>query len=108
MQSYYSIVKRTVSDMVPKAAMLHLVNYAKENLQRELLTEIYGRAQRDSAAAAANVGKKNADNGEGGTEWESFSAENLLQEAEGVVERRNECRRMIEALTRAEEIVSAV
>ncbi|KAF9350534.1 vacuolar protein sorting-associated protein 1, partial [Mortierella sp. NVP85] len=39
--SYFNIVKRTVVDTVPKAIMLNLVNMAKEELQRELLQEIY-------------------------------------------------------------------
>lgn len=34
--SYFNIVKRNMSDMVPKAVMLNLVNYAKEGLRGEL------------------------------------------------------------------------
>jgi vacuolar protein sorting-associated protein 1 len=39
--SYFNIVKRTMIDMVPKAIMLNLVAHAKEELQRELLENLY-------------------------------------------------------------------
>ena len=39
--SYFNIVKRTMIDMVPKAIMLNLVSHAKEELQRELLENLY-------------------------------------------------------------------
>lgn len=39
--SYFAVVKREMIDMVPKAITLTLVNYAKENLQRELLEMLY-------------------------------------------------------------------
>lgn len=39
--SYFNIVKRTIIDMIPKATMLHLVTFAKDSLQRELLKELY-------------------------------------------------------------------
>jgi dynamin 1-like protein len=37
----YNITKRTVIDTVPKAIMLNLVSHAKDDLQRELLAELY-------------------------------------------------------------------
>lgn len=79
-QSYYNIVKRTVSDLVPKSIMLYLVNFAKDELQRELLAELY---------------KKD-------------SAEDALKESEFTQQRRKECRKMIEALQKADEIISTV
>ena len=79
-QSYYSIVRRTVADMVPKAIMLNLVSYAKENLQKELLAELY----------------------------KSESATELLRESEVVQQRRLDCQKMIEALQKADEIVSGI
>ncbi|KAI9334610.1 Dynamin central region-domain-containing protein [Obelidium mucronatum] len=39
--SYYNIVKRTIADVVPKSIMLNLVTKAKDDLQRELLAELY-------------------------------------------------------------------
>ncbi|KAJ2583991.1 vacuolar protein sorting-associated protein 1 [Coemansia sp. RSA 1836] len=79
-QSYYNIVKRTTIDMVPKSVMLKLVAYAKEGLQRELLKELYNP--------------------------EALS--DLLKESEATVARRNECKKMIEALKKADTIVSSV
>jgi dynamin 1-like protein len=55
-------------DMVPKAIMLNLVSRAKEELQRELLTELY----------KADV------------------LDDLLHESEFTQERRKECKKMIE------------
>ncbi|CEJ02886.1 Putative Vacuolar sorting protein 1 [Rhizopus microsporus] len=79
-QSYFDIVKRTMIDMVPKAIMLKLVSHAKEELQRELLSELY-----------------NAD-----------VLKDLLQESEFTQQRRKECKKMIEALQKADEIVGSV
>ncbi|KAI7818033.1 vacuolar sorting protein 1 [Gamsiella multidivaricata] len=78
--SYFNIVKRTVIDTVPKAIMLKLVNNAKEELQRELLQELY----------KADV------------------LDELLKESEFTQNRRKECKKMIEALQRADEIVGSV
>ncbi|KAL1923297.1 uncharacterized protein VTP21DRAFT_8277 [Calcarisporiella thermophila] len=79
-QSYFNIVKRTMVDMVPKAIVLNLVNHAKEELQRELLQELYRPDQLES----------------------------MLGESEFTIQRRKECKKMIEALQKADEIVSAV
>jgi dynamin 1-like protein len=58
-------------DMVPKAIMLNLVSRAKEELQRELLTELY----------KADV------------------LDDLLHESEFTQQRRKECKKMIEVRT---------
>jgi dynamin 1-like protein len=79
-QSYYNIVKRTMIDMVPKAIMLNLVSRAKKELQQELLTELY----------KADV------------------LDELLEESEFTQQRRKECKKMIEALQKADEIVGSV
>lgn len=55
-------------DMVPKAIMLNLVNHSKEELQRELLTELYKHDVLDD----------------------------LLQESDFTRQRRKECKKMIE------------
>ncbi|KAJ3109810.1 vacuolar protein sorting-associated protein 1 [Phlyctochytrium planicorne] len=78
--SYYSIVKRTVADMVPKAIMLNLVIHSRDELQRELLTELY---------------KKEA-------------IDDTLKESDSTVQRRSECKKMIEALQKADEIIASV
>jgi hypothetical protein len=64
-------------DMVPKAISLTLVNQSKENLQRELLQELYKQDVLDE----------------------------LLKESEFVVNRRKEVVTMVDALNKAEECV---
>jgi len=66
--------------MVPKAVMLNLVNYAKENMQKELLTDLY----------------------------KNKAYEEIMKESEAIVQRRQECRKMIDILTKAEEAVANV
>ncbi|KAI9325076.1 Dynamin central region-domain-containing protein [Obelidium mucronatum] len=78
--SYYSIVKRTVADLVPKAIMLNLVTRTKEDLQRELLAELYKKDVFDEA----------------------------LKESDQTVARRKECKGMIAAYQTADEIISSV
>ncbi|KAF8652761.1 hypothetical protein AX16_004257 [Volvariella volvacea WC 439] len=78
--SYFNIVKREMIDMVPKAITLTLVNHAKENLQRELLQELYKPEVLDD----------------------------LLKESEYIVNRRKEVVSMVQALNKAEEIVAGV
>ncbi|PPR03936.1 hypothetical protein CVT26_001141 [Gymnopilus dilepis] len=75
--SYFNIVKREMIDMVPKAISLTLVNFSKENLQRELLQELYKPDVLDE----------------------------LLKESDYVVSRRKEVQNMIAALNKAEEYV---
>lgn len=78
--SYYTIVKKTVTDMIPKCIMLNLVNYSREEMQRALLAELYK---------------------------EDLLGE-LLKESPDTVIRRKECKKMIEALQKADEIVSTI
>ena len=75
--SYFNIVKREMIDMVPKAITYTLVQYSKENLQRELLQELYKPDILDT----------------------------LLKESDYVVARRKECISMVQALNKAEEYV---
>ncbi|KAK8229052.1 Dynamin central region-domain-containing protein [Phyllosticta capitalensis] len=76
--SYFGIVRRTMIDMVPKAIMLNLVSYTKDEMQRELLENMYRTEQLDD----------------------------LLKESEYTVRRRKECQQMVESLSRAQEIVN--
>lgn len=78
--SYYNIVKRTMIDMVPKAIMLNLVAFTKDEMQRELLENMYRAAELDD----------------------------LLKESDYTIRRRKECQQMVESLARASEIVSQV
>ncbi|KHJ35310.1 putative dynamin-like gtpase [Erysiphe necator] len=78
--SYYNIVKRTMIDMVPKAIMLNLVQFTKDEMQRELLENMY----------------------------RTDTLDDLLKESDYTVRRRKECQQMVESLSRASEIVSQV
>jgi dynamin 1-like protein len=78
--SYFNIVKREMIDVVPKAIVLTLVNHSKENLQRELLQELY----------------------------KPDVLEELMKESEFVINRRKEVVGMVSALNKAEEIVAGV
>lgn len=78
--SYFNIVKKTVTDMIPKCIMLNLVNYSREEMQRGLLGELY----------------------------KEDLLQELLKESPETVTRRKECRKMIEALQKADEIVSTI
>ncbi|KAF9228742.1 hypothetical protein BS17DRAFT_690871 [Gyrodon lividus] len=73
--SYFNIVKREMIDIIPKAVVLTLVNHSKENLQRELLQELYKPDVLDD----------------------------LMKESEFVVNRRKEVVGMVTALNKAEE-----
>ncbi|KAL2354782.1 Dynamin central region-domain-containing protein [Cryomyces antarcticus] len=78
--SYYNIVRRTMIDMVPKAIMLTLVQFSKEEMQRELLEQMY----------------------------RAIDFDELLKESDYTIRRRKECQQMVESLSRASEIVSQV
>ncbi|MDI1485827.1 MAG: vacuolar protein sorting-associated protein 1 [Ramalina farinacea] len=78
--SYYNITRRTMIDMVPKAIMLNLVQHTKDEMQRELLEQMYRTNELDD----------------------------LLKESDHTVRRRKECMQMVESLSKASEIVSQV
>jgi len=78
--SYFNITRRTMIDMVPKAIMLSLVQFSKDEMQRHLLEQLYRATELDE----------------------------LLKESEYTVRRRKECLQMVESLSRASEIVSQV
>jgi len=67
-------------DMVPKAIMFTLVQLTKDEMQRELLEQLYRTNELDE----------------------------LLKESEYTIRRRKECQQMVESLGRAQEIVSQV
>jgi hypothetical protein len=67
-------------DMVPKAIMLNLVTWTRENMQGELLTNMYKTDELDE----------------------------LLKESEYTVRRRKDCQQMVESLGKAQEIVNQV
>lgn len=78
--SYFDIVKQTCADMVPKYIMSNLVKYAREELQQGMLSELYKEEM----------------------------LQELLRESPETVTRRNEVKKMIAALQKADEIVSTI
>jgi len=79
-RSYFNIIKREMIDMIPKAISLNLVDHSVQNLQKELLQELYKPDVLDD----------------------------LLKESDQVVNRRKEVIKMLGALNKAEEIVASV
>lgn len=78
--SYFGIVKRTVADVVPKAIMLKLIQQSRSDIQKVLLEKLY---------ADKNI-------------------ESLVKENDFTVARRKECKKMVEVLHNASQIVSSV
>ena len=71
--SYFSIVKKNISDFVPKTIMAFLINESRKIAQSELVAQIY----------------------------KSGDLETLLVEDPMIVEHRNQCRKIISALKHA-------
>lgn len=78
--SYFNIVKKNISDMVPKTIMAFLINESKKNAHSELVSQIYKAGDLDS----------------------------LLVEDPMVVEQRDRTRKVIHALRSAQEILGEV
>jgi dynamin 1-like protein len=78
--SYFSIVRKNYIDMVPKTIMYFLVNHVKDEMQNELVSELYREAE---------VGF-------------------LMKEAEDIAMRRKTCVEMRDLLEKALEIVNEV
>lgn len=79
-QSYFSIVKRTVADIIPKAIMLKLIIKSRNDIQKILLEKLYS----------------------------SSDMSDLVKENELTKQRRQECLKMVDVLRHANEIVSSV
>lgn len=78
--SYYAIVKRTVSDLVPKAIMYNLILASKEDIQRELLEVLY----------------------------RSDGIDDLVKENDFTKQRREQVKKTVTALIDAQVIVASV
>ena len=79
-ESYFSIVRKNYIDSVPKTIMYFLVNHVKDELQNELVSELYREAE---------IG-------------------HLMREADDIAQRRRTCVEMRELLEKALEIVNEV
>jgi dynamin 1-like protein len=78
--SYFGIVQRTIADLIPKSITLNLIQYSKDEIQKELLENLY----------------------------KPEGVDELVKENEIVVERRKECQKMVEALTKASAVVQSI
>jgi hypothetical protein len=78
--SYFRIVKKTIKDTVPKAIMFMLVNKTKDDIQSELVRELYRE--------------------------DKF--EDLLKEGDDVAERRNACLELLRVMKKALEIINSI
>lgn len=67
-RSYFMIVRKNIQDSTPKAIMHFLVNYIKDNLQSELVSQLYKREE----------------------------IETLLEESEHIAARRKEASEMLQ------------
>lgn len=79
-KAYFLIVRKGIQDSVPKAIMHFLVNYVKDNLQSELVSQLYKK--------------------------EEISM--LLDESEHIAARRKEGHEMLQALQRASHIIGEI
>ncbi|CAG0883365.1 unnamed protein product [Cyprideis torosa] len=79
-KSYFYIVRKNIQDSVPKAVMHFLVNYVKDNLQSELVSQLYKADQIDE----------------------------LLQESEHIAQRRKDAAEMLLALQKASQIIGEI
>eukprot|EP00743_Colponemidia_sp_Colp-15_P002183 GILK01002369.1.p1 GENE.GILK01002369.1~~GILK01002369.1.p1 ORF type:complete len:787 (-),score=132.68 GILK01002369.1:482-2842(-) len=80
LSSYFNIVRKNVSDCVPKSIMYFLVNTAKDVLQRELVSQLYREELFDD----------------------------LLRETDDIAGRRKSCIDLIDTLRKALDIVNQV
>ncbi len=78
--SYFLIVRKSVQDSVPKAVMHCLVNYVKEELQSQLVGELYRTESYDT----------------------------LMEESVEMIVRRKEVAEMVTALQKANEILNEI
>lgn len=77
---YFMIVRKNVQDAVPKAIMHFLVNYVRDNLQSELVRQLYKHE----------------------------IIEELLSESPVMAQRRKETAEMLEALNKASQIIAEI
>ncbi|KAL6947167.1 vacuolar protein sorting-associated protein 1 [Hanseniaspora vineae] len=79
-QSYFGIIKKNIADIIPKAIMLKLIVKSKNDIQKTLLEKLYDNPK----------------------------VSDLTKENDITIQRRKECKRMVEVLENANEIVATV
>lgn len=80
MKSYFKIVRKNIKDKVPKSIMFFLVNTSKEQIQNELVQELYKE--------------------------DKFSV--LLEESDDVAQRREQHEQTIKILSTAQRILNEI
>lgn len=78
--SYFSIVRETIRDQVPKAIMCLLVNYTKESVQNQLVQKLYKESL----------------------------FEDLLYEDEALIQEREKCEKLLDTYRQAATVISEV
>lgn len=78
--SYFSIVRETIRDQVPKAIMCLLVNYSKESVQNQLVQKLYKESLFDE----------------------------LLYEDEALIQEREKCEKLLTTYKEAAKVISEV
>lgn len=79
-KSYFLIVRKNIQDSVPKAIMHFLVNHVQDNLQSELVSQLYRKEE----------------------------ISQLLEESEHIAARRKEASEMLGALQKASHIIGEI
>ena len=79
-RSYFLIVRKSIQDSIPKAVMHCMVNYVKDKIQSELVSELYKTEAYDK----------------------------LLEESPEMTARRREVSEMVKALKKASDILSEI
>lgn len=80
MKSYFKIVRKNIKDKVPKSIMFFLVNTSKEQIQNELVQELYKE--------------------------DKFNV--LLEESDDVAQRREQHEQTIKILSTAQRILNEI
>jgi hypothetical protein len=80
LKSYFKIVRKNIKDKVPKSIMFFLVNNSKEQIQNELVQELYKE--------------------------DKFNT--LLEESDDVAQRREQHEQTIKILTTAQRILNEI
>ena len=78
--SYFSIVRETIRDQVPKAIMCLLVNYSKDSVQNQLVQKLYKESLFDD----------------------------LLYEDETLIQEREKCEKLLDTYKEAAKVISEV
>lgn len=78
--SYFSIVRETIRDQVPKAIMCLLVNYSKDGIQNQLVQKLYKESLFDD----------------------------LLYEDETLIQEREKCEKLLDTYKEAAKVISEV